>query len=94
MADLKNDIEKYLKGELGPKELHALEKMALNDPFLAEALEGSESVQSEDFLSDVAELERRIQKQKARRAWIVPLRIAASVALLLGISYRDRKSVV
>ena len=39
MADLKADIEKYLNGKLSPSEMHALEKKALDDPFLAEALE-------------------------------------------------------
>jgi CarboxypepD_reg-like domain len=34
------DIEKYLKGELSPREMHDLENAALEDPFLADALEG------------------------------------------------------
>ena len=34
------DIQKYLQGKLNAAEMHALEKMALDDPFLAEAIEG------------------------------------------------------
>jgi hypothetical protein len=34
------DIEKYLKGELSPREMHDLENAALEDPFLADALDG------------------------------------------------------
>jgi|GEM_PF-1596833 len=34
------EIRKYLSGELPSKEAHRLEKMALEDPFLADALEG------------------------------------------------------
>ncbi len=34
------DIEKYHKGLLSAKERHDLEKAALDDPFLADALEG------------------------------------------------------
>ena len=34
------DIQKYLKGELSAREMHELEKAALEDPFLADALEG------------------------------------------------------
>ena len=34
------DIEKYHKGLLSSKERHDLEKAALDDPFLADALEG------------------------------------------------------
>ena len=37
-------LEKYLKGELTPAERHRLERMALDDPFLAEALEGAEEI--------------------------------------------------
>ena len=33
MADWKDDIEKYRNGELSPKEMHALEKRALQDTF-------------------------------------------------------------
>lgn len=34
------DIEKYWKGQLTPTQMHALEKAAMDDPFLADALEG------------------------------------------------------
>jgi len=33
-------IQQYLEGKLDPKQMHQLEKQALNDPFLADALEG------------------------------------------------------
>ncbi len=36
-ADL---IRRYLAGELDDKTMHALERQALEDPFLADALEG------------------------------------------------------
>ncbi len=36
------DIEKYWKGELSSAEQHAIEKAALDDPFLADAIEGYE----------------------------------------------------
>ena len=49
MGDFENDIEKYRKGLLTEKEMHLLEKRALSDPFLADALEGAESIGSEDF---------------------------------------------
>ena len=34
------DIERYHKGQLTPEEMHAMEKAALDDPFLADAIEG------------------------------------------------------
>lgn len=82
MADRKDDIEGYHKGTLSERERHALEKKALNDPFLAEALEGSESISSEDFSADLIELSKKIER--GRSAWFTPLRIAASVLFLVG----------
>jgi len=59
MADLKDDIEKYLNGQLGPEERHALEKKALSDPFLFDALGGAESIGANEFLEAVRGLDRR-----------------------------------
>ena len=36
------DIEKYWKGQLSAADQHAMEKAALEDPFLADAMEGYE----------------------------------------------------
>lgn len=83
MDSLKDDIIKYKKGELSPKEMHALEKRALNDSFLAEALEGIENISTENLESDVAEINQRITEKK-RRILVIPLRIAAGVALVAG----------
>ena len=37
-------IQAYLEGKLPAAEAHALERAALDDPFLAEAIEGAELV--------------------------------------------------
>jgi hypothetical protein len=37
------DIERYLKGKMSAKEMHDMEKAALQDPFLADAIEGFSS---------------------------------------------------
>jgi hypothetical protein len=34
------DIERYYSGQMPAEEMHALEKAALEDPFLADALDG------------------------------------------------------
>lgn len=36
------DIQRYLKGELSTAEMHAMERAALDDPFLADAMDGME----------------------------------------------------
>lgn len=90
-----SDIEKYLKGELSAPEMHALERAALDDPFLADALDGMEIhrhlPEQPPFQQDVAELHQRLQKRVAGKTGtktrILPLfmRYAAAVILLVGL---------
>jgi hypothetical protein len=53
------DIEKYHKGLLSAKEMHDLEKAALDDPFLADAMEGYSSAEV-NAAGDIAELKQRL----------------------------------
>lgn len=87
------DIERYHKGLLSPYEMHALEKAALDDPFLADALEGYGAVQT-NINADIAELEKRLM-QKTGETKVVPLyaagkkpfpwlRVAVLVVLIAG----------
>lgn len=86
MADEKDDLEKYLDDSLNGKDRHALEKKALDDAFLSDAVEGGESIPAEDFSSDVARLKKQITV-KSSRSWFTPLRIAAGIIILLGASF-------
>jgi TonB family protein len=71
MTSLNNDIEKYLRGELTPAERHALEQKALDDPFLAEALEGAEHAGAEHFGVDLKIIKKSLHKKtKSRRRFI------------------------
>lgn len=87
MTDYTHDIERYLKGEMSAAERHAFEKKALNDPFLAEALEGAETLHADTFADDITELNRKIlpqiHQQKSSHNWT--WRIAAGL-LILSIS--------
>ncbi len=86
MRSYNDDIEKYLKGQLSPADRHALEMEALHDPFLAEALEGAELIKATDFESDLKAIKRNLQgSQRSKYLW--PLGIAASIALLVALSY-------
>ncbi|MDP4255281.1 MAG: hypothetical protein Q8938_14825, partial [Bacteroidota bacterium] len=92
------DIQKYLAGELSAAEMHALERAAMEDPLLSDALEGMES----DFadrgasgvLTDLQELETRLNHRVANKkeAVVVPLyraawwKIAAAILLVAGMS--------
>lgn len=62
------DIKKYLAGALSPAEMHAMEKAALDDPFLADAMEGMQSLQNSgntSFDQDIAALRQRLKNQTA-----------------------------
>ena len=91
MRNRKHDIERYLTGELSPAEMHALEREALNDPFLAEALEGIEQAGADNFLYDLHKLNRsvhkrtRSRKSKTIKMWGWTAGIAATV-LLIAVS--------
>ncbi len=59
------DIKRYVAGRMTPAEMHAIEKAALEDPFLADAIEGAqyaiENYGEETFNSSTDELRKRIR---------------------------------
>lgn len=63
MSDHRDDIERYLRGDMTPDEMHALEKKALEDPFLADALEGGSAISPAQFSSDVKALKQRVSEK-------------------------------
>lgn len=93
MKYTQNDIEKYWKGQLSPEEMNALEKAALEDPFLADAMEGYQHA-----VSPAAEL-GQLRQQLAERVSGTPSlpqihptrtlwwKVAASVVVVGGLSY-------
>ncbi|HZE82993.1 MAG TPA: carboxypeptidase-like regulatory domain-containing protein [Puia sp.] len=91
------DIQKYLRGELSAPEMNALEKAALDDPFLADALEGMENARSlrgeTSIQEEMADLNQRLENstRKKNRPALFFLyrsgwRVAAAVILLLGLA--------
>lgn len=86
MDDLQKNIRKYLKGELSPSQRHELEMMALHDPFLAEALEGAESIDPNTFVADIDLLNHTISVNK-KEGYIWPLRIAASIVIIISVTF-------
>lgn len=82
------DIEHYHNGSMPPAEMHALEKAALDDPFLADALDGYTHTPTP--MEDVTLLKERLQRRTSkvvallhhrhRLAW----RAAAVLILLIG----------
>jgi len=88
------DIEKYQKGLLSPKEMNELEKAALDDPFLADALEGYAAMPI-NVSSDLAELKEKLDQRIAEKkvVTIAPSgtfrwwKVAAAAVILGGLGY-------
>lgn len=71
------DFERYHSGKMTPKEMHDLEKAALDDPFLADALEGY--FYSSNPVNESTELKAAIlHKKPSSRNRVAILRIAAA----------------
>ncbi|RAW02971.1 energy transducer TonB [Pseudochryseolinea flava] len=88
MRDLKDDIDKYLRGELSYAERNALERKALQDPFLAEALEGASSIDVQEWAADLSTLQKSLQQRVEHKPKVIPLwtwtlRIAAGLLLVI-----------
>jgi len=85
------DIEKYWKGTLNTTEMHAMEKAAMDDPFLADALEGYKNINLADAgLDSLKEkLDKRVgafvpilNLKRKRFTWI---RAAAAIIIIVGV---------
>lgn len=93
MDDLTNDIEKYLQGKLTSHEMHLLEKRALDDPFLADALEGQSSINQDALQSDLKKLHIELAERTRQNSkqvilwWQLPARIAAGIIALAVTGY-------
>ncbi|HEY8690381.1 MAG TPA: carboxypeptidase-like regulatory domain-containing protein [Chitinophagaceae bacterium] len=86
------DFERYHSGRMTETEMHALEKAALEDPFLADALEGY--VYTTSPVKDINDLKEKLfAKKKKKNIFLVIqkqnilLRIAALFILIAGIGY-------
>ena len=66
------DIEQYFLGKLLPEQMHAMEKTALDDPFLAEAMEGYGAMKNEHWKTALNELREKFAA-KENTVKIVPL---------------------
>ncbi|HTE23474.1 carboxypeptidase-like regulatory domain-containing protein [Flavitalea sp.] len=98
------DIRRYVQDEMSPMEMHAIEKAALEDPFLSDAIEGFSSGISEHGLASVensainlqTEFSERIKgKNKRNLVPVVNMKwwqaaVAASIIITAGVlGYRS-----
>jgi TonB family protein len=87
MDDYTEDIDKYLKGQLTPAQMNALEKKALDDPFLADALQGIGTLEAGQLHSDIQDLQGKLARKmhSGTATWVWTARIAAGL-LILAVS--------
>ena len=88
-----SDIERYHKGLMSPKERNALEKAALDDPLLADALEGYGPV-TDSMQEDLADLRNRLAN-RTKKTGVEPLltakasyawwKVAAMIVVVIGV---------
>src|SRR4028118_385841 len=98
------DIQRYLKGQMSAEEMHAIETAALDDPFLADAIEGFQGATvagKESISTGLARLNKEFSeriKQQGKVASMTQSRwwqigAAAIILLSTGIAlYNNRNS--
>ena len=87
------DFARYHSGTMLPDEMHALEQSALEDPFLADALDGY--MYSKDYEKELGQIRMRLdEKRKQQKAFFISSlssgmwwKIAAMFILLAGVGY-------
>jgi hypothetical protein len=86
------DIQRYHSGQMPDMERHALEKAALEDPFLADAIDGYQHTKTP--VTDIQELQLRLKKKtgsnKRRTGMFLSMpmmRMAALFLIVIGTGY-------
>ncbi len=87
------DFERYHSQQMSNEERHALEKAALEDPFLEDALEGYAYASTP--IEDVAVLKQKLQPEQSNRKviWLTAqrrnqfLKVAAMLLLIAGLTW-------
>ena len=93
------DIQRYLKGQMSVEEMHAIETAALEDPFLADAIEGFETAlaqgNEEEITVGINKLNKEFSQRIHRPARVVPMsqsrwwQVAAiaSILVITGVAF-------
>jgi len=84
------NLKDYIKGARRGKEANRLEREAMNDPFLQDAMEGFDTVAG-NHAEIIDKLEERVtyvsHSRKKQRNWLFYGSVAASFLLVIGFSY-------
>lgn len=83
------EIRLYLEGKMAAADMHALEMAALNDPFLADAIEGLQQYpDKKQFFTESAQLRERLNERlkKKNRLAVIPLLWKVAAVLFIVVS--------
>jgi len=78
-------LKKYIDGSINAAERHELEKMALDDPFLFDALEGYSSKTNKDKKPVIPLPQKTVTPVKSIAPYYKWIGMAASLVILLGV---------
>lgn len=67
------DIERYLNGSMTPQEMHELEKAALTDPLLADAIDGYSNANKAAAARHLNKIAALLNKQETSEAVVIPM---------------------
>jgi len=91
------DIQRYLKGEMSAEEMHSIETAALDDPFLADAIEGFETVigkgHEEAIEVQLEKLNKEFSERVRQPAKVIPIshsrwwQISAAAVVLVIVGF-------
>jgi hypothetical protein len=86
------DFASYYAGNMPAQDMHVLEKAALEDPFLADALDGYEHTNT--AVADIETLKGKLLPKEKNESKLVALpsnkswmRVAVSIAIVFGLGY-------
>lgn len=67
------DIKRYITGDMPAAEMHAMEMAALDDPLLAEAMEGYDLMEQKDWSKELAALKTELNTTKKEETPIITI---------------------
>jgi TonB family protein len=88
----REDLLRYITGQMIAAEMHALEKAALEDPFLADALDGLQQEKAAETKKHFADLDQRLASRVDSKVIPMPktnwwrIAIAAALIGIMGIA--------
>lgn len=83
------DIDKYLTNKMSDKDMHNLERQAMYDPFLSDALDGLNTLETTSRNHHISQINEALRQRTRPKKRILPLRtrrLVASFILLITCS--------